>query len=757
MKFKGSLIKSDKTYDFVRSLKSGIIPSFAVLIILLFSSTFSSLVLTTKYKEHYALAFLKDDYDAEMILTVFLIIAGIFSGLFVFRSFGNRQNVNVLLSLGLKRKTLLGNRCLALLSEMLFAVIAPCTMTLAINIQAYGVSVYMIEVYIFLIISSFSIIFVGFSIGTLSAVLAGTKTEATITSFALAVMPHGIILFVFSCIKFFLRGYYVMYESGSFYLSSDFFSLDGINPILMRYCNLLLMTFSESYDERKLVLPSKLHMYASYQQPAYLDFSEYLPFIVWLIVSIFILIISGHLLKKRKAEITGLFNSSKAVAAIISVTAVIYASGLGLAFGIFNARTHMESADSSFYVMGGYEKFVVLSQMILYGLIALLICMLVYSMNLRRFVSRLKFSPLVLLTLIVPLICVTGGFGFSERIPNDDEIEKIVVQYPFAPKECIFESVLEAESDYPARLSGFQSEKDKQLVISLHRLLIEGEIKQAPCYIQITYKLKNGKEVLRFYPEYSNEALLEALNLFDSDTTEEYFYKRLSDRSSWFTTEELIKYLNENPFTDITELMRELPVNKFENIRGVNLKLSESAEIVDILPYVDKEKYDKLLQSIARDYRQMTAKDYYFPEKPCEYILLVNAFEDNVVNDYEIITSYRLYIYASMENTLSFLNTLKPGETQSENKITSVALYECNAVQFYRQRPTEFIKGTASAYIAAKEGKKTVIPYAVYANATDVASFVGELHPAYLSIGKNVSYALVTYSDGNEAVYIVKK
>lgn len=755
MKFKGSSIKSDTLYDFTRSLKSGIIPSLIVLIGLLFISTYESLHMIVSQKDGYAMFFIRE--YADITLAALMLGAGVFAGLFAFRFLGSRQHVNVFLSLGLTRKTLFKNRCLAFFSEMLFAVIIPFTITLAINVRAYGVSLYMLKVYLFYIISSFSIILVGFSIGTLSMVISGTKTESVLTSFALSILPNGIVLFVFSCFTFFLKGYKFPFDSGfSLFPAFDFFQFRGLNTAFLRYLNPLMLTSYEYYftgNVGKYSMVSGQYRTAEsywYSTDFNLAFSEFFPFVFWAFVGVSILILSAHLLVKRKAEITGLFNSSKLTAIIISVSAVLYASGCGLALGIFDARVHMNSTTCSFFMMGGYEKLTVLAQMLLWGLLSFMVCMFVYSLNFKRFISRLKFSLLVLLILIVPVICITGGFGFSSRLPNADEIKKIDLDYPFAPNNQVFDSVIDSDEIHPIRWSNFQSEKDKQLVLSLHQLLIESEGKPDFSFIQIDYTLVNGKKICRYYSEPSKESLLEALKLFDSDKVEEHFTNRLSDKDSWLSGEEAIKRLKENSSIDPIEVMVDFPLYSFEKLSGVSLKAAESSEAIDIFARLDNEKYDRLLQAIAIDYCQMTSNDYYFPEDVCKYTLIVTT-------DITHAAPYKLYIYSSMKNTLSFFNTLNIGNTQSSNKITSIAVYECTVDQFYRQSPNNFEEGKAHTFIAAMEDKKTVRPYCVYANANDIASFAGALHSSYMTIGKNVSYALVTYSNTSEAVYIVKR
>ena len=188
MKRKVFSTNKDSTYDFVKSLKRGLIPSIIVFISLLIYSTLTSFLLIIRGPiQEYKMVFSDSDGDAESMFIIFLLILGIVSGLYMFKFLGNKEEQNVLLSVGLSRKQLILNRCAAFSLELLIAVVIPLLITLTINIKFFGINLYSFKVCAFFIVVLFSVIFVGFTIGTLSSILAGTKIEASFTALSLTI------------------------------------------------------------------------------------------------------------------------------------------------------------------------------------------------------------------------------------------------------------------------------------------------------------------------------------------------------------------------------------------------------------------------------------------------------------------------------------------------------------------------------------------------------------------------------------------
>ncbi len=763
MKRKVFSTNKDSTYDFVKALKNGAIPSVIVFISLLIYSTLLSFLLIIRGPiQDYKMVFSEADGEVESMFIIFLLILGIMSGLYMFKFLGNKEEQNVLLSVGLSRKQLLLNRCSAFSLELLLAVVTPLLLTLAINIKVFGFNLYSLKVCAFFIVVLFSVILVGFTIGTLSSILAATKTEASLTALSLTILPFGIIQFFYASFSFFLRGYSEAFKGGALFPIFDFFSFFQKSENIMRYLNPLTMNYSKFDYNAILSVYSNLYdetqrINWGVENLSSLKLSEFTSFFLWIFISLSVLLLCLFLFDRRKAENTGLLRHGKAASSIITLTAVLYASGFGLAFGVFKAREYIKLGSCSFFLLDNYGKFLSLSYILLYAVITLFICLFLYTLNVKRLIKSLKLLPLAFLALIIPIICITGGLGFSTHTPSEGNISKISLQYPYAPDNKVFRSYIAKDNVNPNRYTGFNSTKDKKLILSLHKTLAKSESKMQPYPVIIKYTLSNGKEVERVFPEYSDEALISLFEVFESDTVKDYLYRRLADKSSHISVEEIMELINEDPHVDLDMQIRKSTLNEFEELVSFELKSTEAGKhSFDILNNLDEEKYDKFLISVATDYSNMSAADYYYPKEPCKYILKLGAYcgESNNITDTDF---FMLPIHSTMENTLSFLESIKAVDDHSAKTIKKVSLYECTVNQLFVQQFDNFQNGSGDKYIANLEAKTTVLPYAVYENSNDIAAFSGKLHSFYTTIGKNVSYALVTYTDESEAVYILEK
>ncbi|NLA72312.1 MAG: hypothetical protein GX848_00575 [Clostridiales bacterium] len=708
------------------------------------------------------MVFSDSDGDAESMFIIFLLILGIVSGLYMFKFLGNKEEQNVLLSVGLSRKQLILNRCAAFSLELLLAVVIPLLITLTINIKFFGFSLYSFKVCAFFIVVLFSVIFVGFTIGTLSSILAGTKIEASFTALSLTILPFGVIQFFYASFAFFLRGYSEAFESGvTLFPIFDFFNFFEKGENVMRYLNPLTMNYSRLYYTGILSVYSNLYdetqrVNWGVENLCNLKLSEFTSFFLWIFISLSVLLLCLFLLDRRKAENTGLFKHTKAASSIIISTVVLYTSGFGLAFGIFKAREYMKIGSCSFFVLDNYGKFLSLSYILLYAVVALFICLFLYTLNVKRLIKSLKFLPLALLALIIPVVCITGGLGFSTHTPGEGNISEISLEYPFAPNKQVFLNTWTNDTSRSVRYSGFNSSNDKKLVLSLHKLLTESDSKTQPYPIKIIYTLANGKKVERSYLDYSDEVILKLPEIFDSDTVKDYIYRRLADKASYLSTEDFMQFIKENPYADFDMLIREADLYNYDKIVTFELKTVETGEKANILTSFDKETYEQLLEAIATDYKIMDATDYYYPKEPCKYVLKLGVAGD-IPNEFKVADSYTMHILPTMINTLTVLDNIKKNDMQSIKIIEKISLYECTVNQLFIQRFDTFSKDAGADYIAKLELKSTVLPYAVYENSNDIAAFSGKLHSLYATFKKNVSYALVMYTDKSEAVYIIEK
>ena len=248
--------------------------------------------------------------------------------------------------------------------------------------------------------------------------------------------------------------------------------------------------------------------------------------------------ILGYLaFRKRRNEISGTWGRAKGLNEIVSAAVGFYAF-------VLIAFPFTDHGD------GGIISIAI-------GLIAFLIISIIFKLifgNKRKkeFVATLKHFPAYAAGFAVFFIIFSGGlFGYSSKIPDADEIESVKIT---SPHHILMEDALSKDSMlalYPQNSAILQpgystfsednisysyhssenftgiiytSEEDIALVADLHKKLIDtGKIKNnAPnavdTYIEITYTLKDGSIIKRYYSEATEELVWDLILLNDTDS-----------------------------------------------------------------------------------------------------------------------------------------------------------------------------------------------------------------------------------------------
>ncbi|HZK22337.1 MAG TPA: hypothetical protein VFC76_08715 [Oscillospiraceae bacterium] len=739
--------KNDLRYDFLRSCLTAAFPmvaATAILIIQLCMPLINSLIVN---RFDYNLLFTADLFIDEIVYALLLIL-GMGMAFLQFSFLGSKSKSNVVMSFGISRYSLFINRVISSVAAIFIAVFIPLTIILIENGKYIGIQDYTIKTYMLFVFSFFTIALIGFVVFTLANLLVSTSIEAMLLGISLLTFPYIIINFFSLCFKTLLTGYSFRFMPFFRNPINTLYWLSPINLIRTKTDIWGPVTMSSVWYDKGIINSSLFTENVKYAKEAVsYPLSIYMPFAFWSLLCIFMLFAAYRIFKKRKMEVNGMYKSSYFSAGFISLAAILLVAVLSFSSGSFLPFL----PGQSFY----------LAALITSALVISIFCLFLFFSKHKRRHAIALLSAFLIIIFATAFSCTLGGFGFSSRIPSFENIDNIAVSLPYKIDTSDI-----ANLDV---LSGFETDKEKEQIINIHKMLIENNNDDASQKdFFITYYLKNGTKLIREYANVSFEALSEITKLYDCKTVKDYVYSQLVDKAFWSTDENPEYYWAKSASFNLTD---KTPLH-FDNV-NVTLRAADSLLKTDITEKLTKESFDTLIKTIAQDTKLLSSKEFYTPKKPPIGIITLS---DNTINKNEyngfihtIQSDYNFYIYPSMEKTTAYLSSL--GVYNAFNKkseIVKIELSDCENKDYYIQihrsllRYQSFDFKTRSRYFSNHRylssgdmGFDITKPYKTLTKKDDIELIREKLYPNYLAVNEKVSIAVVTYTDG-VAVFIVK-
>ncbi len=765
------------TYDALADLKKSFLaalPGGLLSALCVFAGSFPA-----SYVE---LRFLAPDYlwhffSAEATATIYtfalLLIAGIGTAFLQFHFLGSRIRTNVLLSAGLSRRQLFKNRCASALIALFSGVLLPLLVTLFINIRFFGLSGSVLKVFLLYVVSTFTVALIGYAAALFCIVLAGTTYEAAAAVPLVLSFPFVLTAFFDSCGGIFLNGYG---RPSNQYSPTIFTRLYYLNPLtILGFSNdayypdnLLWTRFSRAFD-----IPAQ----SGLPPPSDAAILKALPvFLGWIAVCALILEISRRLLDKRRAELNGFSRRTKSLAIIFISFFALLAADAALYFlviteiisdpyGVILFNDHPKT----FAVFTFGQRMLTLCALLLPALMVLCAGLLAYFGGVRGFRRRLKLLPLSLLILVLPVVFMLGVFGWVGHIPNIDKIESVDLGGVFLPANG------ELYNNTPDLLRGFESDGDKTLITQLHRQLIKDLTGENTVNIQIVYTLKNGREQRRTYYSCADETLLSFTALFDSDTMEKYLYEQFGDKSAQLSDDEYLAafktagllqqgdYINsffsvDDAYGNVVSFARAREMDWLKLGGGEVILRTPRGVYENITKRLTKESFDRLTRCLALDYADMSAKDFYTPDRQTLAELSITNFDFyDVYYDGSEPADYYFNITDNMTRTVAYLQTLGVYDLLKKTvKITKIELFDCNEEYFFRQDMASYYQQFVAKAYMRQEGSAEPKPFKVVTERAEIEALVEALRPYYLTVGQDMSYAVVTYEKSIPRTFVIK-
>lgn len=593
------------SFSFFSALKEGfIIPLIAMLALILAvptTSLFSILELIKQGRDPMTGALIEgeqitdkfrfyifDEYSAlsnNILMHLLVIAASILLGIIMFRFIANKKTVNVYYSLGIKRENLFASKFLAGLLLLFVSVSIPFLLTFLINIKYFGYSKELLATIIFHVLGYFVLALVAFTLTATVFSAVGTIMEGIAFSGILMLGPT----IAYYSAQFLMDKLTLGSPYGHFYSSENMLTnslasgLARFNPLMFFYTDITQHGYlALEYDEKKKLI---------WQAPSYTNI------IIWALIALALFFIGMVIFKKRKAEICGFLGENKWLNFIATFLIGFFPIGISI----------MSIPSLPLGILVGALIFILLYLIVDFALIR----------NFKEWIKGLYKLPIHLgIVFAIIAIFYTGIFGFSSRMPALEKIESIDISFPgntmvISPlRGGGFGEDFTLTFDSGEQINGFKSKADLEMIRSLHKqILADGKISTAGLSnqymatndslaqdIKISYKLKNGNDMRRFYGRIKYDTLLKMLELDMSDR-----YKEL-----------VSLYLTQAPKdSDGFNVERSKMIFQDENMSfalyssKLNVKKSFDLEL---------DKREELRKALAADLTEQTLEQRYFPK-----------------------------------------------------------------------------------------------------------------------------------------------
>ncbi len=558
------------------------------------------------YKKEYAFMFAENMEMYRYFIIAVLIGVGILMGIATFRFITGKKTVNVYYSLGIKRTRLFTAKYLSGLTLIAASVVLPMLVSLIVNMVRLGTNRYMLLAFFYLTFGMLSLTVFSYTLTAFVCSLVGTTFEGCLFTCILIVFPE----IFFTC----LQGLIASLVFGSAYgygftaeyrretLSQKF---SNFNPL--RYLSEGLFTFSTA-------MPDGRHKSYDTGSEEVWHNPNFLPVIIWLLVSVIVFAFAMFFYERRKAEIGGFIGKNKPLNFIGVFLVGIF--GFTLVFDLLEKKSIALAIIVSAVVFA-----------VIYAVLNI-----VLLRNMKLFVKNLYTLPVQL--AIVALIFVffaTGYFGSANKIPEVSEIASAKItsvyssyaEYGGGNYNYYFYD-LTMPPGVPAGL--YESEKDIEFVRSINKQIIDaGKQKPhvmddeyngvAPYEIRILYTLKDGSTVKRRYYGITEDILKQMQKEAETDYYKSFLKKLFKDENKKVEkpkTEENVSYYYGIDSETIEEYNR---YRYIETLRKTDdVRLYNQTLLTETKLQLTPEQHQKLLDCLYNDLSNMPSSAVYDPQ-----------------------------------------------------------------------------------------------------------------------------------------------
>lgn len=711
--------------DFVRSLKESILFPLIAFIVLFFTMT--GPVISYVTNEDFLMMTVHNEisvflpmessfyYMFSEIVPAGMVACGMLTAAKSFYYLLSKKQVNVFLSLGVKRNTMLKNRILSAVITLFTAVFVPMLIIYIINIVNFGVSAHLTKVFLYVTLMLFVCGLTGFALSSMMFMVSGNIFEAAFSMIAFSLTPYFAFDFVDILSHVWLKGYVYTSKFNRLINSSNPWTMAtnlqddyiGTDDSFVSATKLLRPLMKDRFD-KNFKIPEQYNV----------DMGFFLPVICWLVVALVVIGVTFCLYNRRKAEHAnslGKFPVSRAVIGTFAFVLVAWFLVIVL-----------ESSFNLFLLF----LITVIASFIAYAVVQLVLT--------RRFKTAFKsfkwYGVLVAVTALCMITIGTGIFGTYNKIPDIKEVKSVSVStnelemFPhYIDTYDMAENFVESSTD-----------ESKKMVLELFELLKnEKRVYNYDWSAEATLAIRDndGKIKYRRFAMYSEETYRKYLELvYGSDFIDAIFKNYLvddipedpyNDSSGYFK-----KFLWMYSDSDVL-LKSDTPFVSIEDIDGLGKALYKDLSAMSVEKLLKNN--EKPVCILARGYDDMdfagmvpvTSKNKIYPIDKEGNILYDKDYkpEDEFVPaEYGLLNEY-IPVYKEMTNTLEFL---KANDCITDEKQLTIKeiLYTDSFVN-YNKALSKFVE------LNKKDNDKMAYSYSLHYPAIEIESFEQGMYSAY--------------------------
>ncbi len=582
-------------------------------------------------------------YDSNIVkfIPFLLMVIAIITAFLLFRFLFSKKAQATYFLTGISRGQLFIIRYLFGAVSLAVSVFLAISISAIINIALFGVADYLISTVLYLFLTMFSMAFCCYSVCVAIMILCGRGIDYFLYAAGAWSAQYLILLFLQNISFAFLPG-------APYYFGQGNIQKQSYPSIFEKYAHLSFASvFRKSFETCGTA-------YGHRDGPDFTMAVEAFvkqPYEIFIMLTVAILfgILGWFLLKKRRAEIAELPNANNLLSTAVSLLAAI-----SLPSCIFLVNRSIGS-------------------MILFAVMIILIYCVLASLfrgTARKIYKLLPVSFIaVFASFIFCIVCFFGGLGYSSYIPPIDNIDCVQISYPGHPQyaPANYGYTVQQNSAYYYHytsldnLTKLTDKEDIETAVQIHRALIEDGSRditeeKADNYgetsvysdIYITYTLKNGHQITRFYRALKLSTLEAVLEL---ELTNEY--RSLLESKLRYFCEDKTGWSDE---TRLAQIFSQSAIyasdNLFSNLTHVSLS--------------DDEK-NKLFEAIIHDKSDDTIKERYRSPEECIGVLIISNGTVDMENQdgYTLHNSLdyfgrppeanHIYVYENDLETIAFL------------------------------------------------------------------------------------------------------
>ncbi|MGN0548137.1 MAG: hypothetical protein ACI4IM_00920 [Acutalibacteraceae bacterium] len=483
--------------------------------------------------------FIGSSSQAQFI-SILLVFGGVIAAIVLFSFVLSKKHCNVVFSHGLnRRKIFLANYLGGIVPFYAAIIIAAFCELLSSFSVGFAPTAPLIEIALYFVLSFMGIYTLAFTVTSTAIAFSGNIVESGIFTLIIGFFPYACNIFFGSMSDLFTLG-----STGAYSGKWNIF-----NPFLY------MLDFLKDGEYVTDNIENYFMLIAN-KEPFYkLALTDFSGIITDFVLAGIIFAIAYLMFEKRRNEISGTFGRAKGLNEVCGAISGFYAVTLAL---------YVMKSESLNHGDGNVLTFLI-------GLLSFVIGYFIFKMifgHKRKLVIKrmLKSIPAYGVAFaIVTVIFSTGLFGYSSAIPNADEVKEITfsvstvnpysvandyngihreADYGYAPMTRLQSRTYYGMSDvllqrygdtwslYPTYTTSVGEEIDK--LIEIHKSFVKsGKIRNTASTacgtnFEITYTLKDGSTVKRYYTETTEENAKVILGLSDfagvKSAVENYFY-----------------------------------------------------------------------------------------------------------------------------------------------------------------------------------------------------------------------------------------